>query len=136
MDSPWLPYIFIVFLLACSAFFSGTEIAFASVNKLRLKKCAERGERCNASLACSIRDHYTEALCTILIGNNLVNIASSSVVFERMDSRIKIMSTDIGRQLQEQIDDLMALLWAYRHGKIVEDRPNVPDEDRAINENM
>ena len=79
MDSPWLPYIFIVFLLACSAFFSGTEIAFASVNKLRLKKCAERGERCNASLACSIRDHYTEALCTILIGNNLVNIASSSV---------------------------------------------------------
>ena len=57
MDSPWLPYIFIVFLLACSAFFSGSEIAYASVNKLRLKKCAERGERCNASLACSIRDN-------------------------------------------------------------------------------
>ena len=49
------------------------------------------------------------------------DIASSSIVFERMESRIKIMSTDIGRQLQEQIDDLMALLWAYRHGKIVED---------------
>ena len=74
MDSPWLPYLFIVFLLACSAFFSGSEIAYASVNKLRLKKCAERGERRNASLACSIRDNYTEALCTILIGNNLVNI--------------------------------------------------------------
>ena len=79
MDSPWLPYIFIVFLLACSAFFSGSEIAYASVNKLRLKKCAERGERRNACLACSIRDNYGEALCTILIGNNLVNIASSSV---------------------------------------------------------
>ena len=49
------------------------------------------------------------------------DIASSSIVFERMESRIKIMSTDIGRQLQEQIDDLMALLWAYRNGKIVED---------------
>ena len=49
------------------------------------------------------------------------DIASSSMVFERMESRIKIMSTDIGRQLQEQIDDLMALLWAYRNGKIVED---------------
>ena len=49
------------------------------------------------------------------------DIASSSIVFERMESRIKIMSTDVGRQLQEQIDDLMALLWAYRHGKIVED---------------
>ena len=49
------------------------------------------------------------------------DITSSSIVFERMESRIKIMSTDNGRQLQEQIDDLMALLWAYRHGKIVED---------------
>lgn len=49
------------------------------------------------------------------------DIASSSIVFERMESRIKIMSTDVGRQLQEQIDDLMALLWAYRYGKIVED---------------
>ena len=49
------------------------------------------------------------------------DIASSTMIFERMESRIKIMSTDIGRQLQEQIDDLMALLWAYRHGKIVED---------------
>ncbi len=49
------------------------------------------------------------------------DIASSTIVFERMESRIKIMSTDVGRQLQEQIDDLMALLWAYRHGKIVED---------------
>ena len=53
------------------------------------------------------------------------DIASTSVVFERMDSRIKIMSTDIGRQLQEQIDDLMALLWAYRHGKIVEDHKSM-----------
>ena len=51
MDRPWLPYIFIVFLLACSAFFSGSEIAYASVNRLRLKKCAERGERRNAGLA-------------------------------------------------------------------------------------
>ena len=49
------------------------------------------------------------------------DIASTTMVFERMESRIKIMSTDIGRQIQEQIDDLMALLWAYRHGKIVED---------------
>lgn len=49
------------------------------------------------------------------------DIASTSVVFERLDSRMKIAGTDIGRQLQEQIDDLMALLWAYRSGEIVED---------------
>jgi len=49
------------------------------------------------------------------------DIASSSAVFERLESRMKIAGTDIGRQLQEQIDDLMALLWAYRSGAIVED---------------
>ena len=49
------------------------------------------------------------------------DIVSSSVVFERLESRMKIAGTDIGRQLQEQIDDLMALLGAYRSGEIAED---------------
>ena len=49
------------------------------------------------------------------------DIASTSQIFERMDNRQKIAETDIGRQLQEQIDDLMALLAAYRSGAIAED---------------
>ena len=49
------------------------------------------------------------------------DIASTSVVFERLESRLKIAGTDVGRQLQEQIDDLMALLLAYRSGAIAED---------------
>jgi fructose-1,6-bisphosphatase-3 len=48
------------------------------------------------------------------------DIASSSVVFERMEERIKIAQTDVGRQLQEQIRDLKDLLDAYRQGAIVE----------------
>ena len=48
------------------------------------------------------------------------DITSTSVVFERMESRQKIAQTDIGRQLQEQINDLMALLAAYRSGAIAE----------------
>ena len=49
------------------------------------------------------------------------DIASTSVVFERLESRLKIAGTDVGRQLQEQIDDLMALVQAFRSGEIVED---------------
>ncbi len=49
------------------------------------------------------------------------DIASSSVVFERLESRLKIAGTDVGRQLQEQIDDLTALVQAFRSGEIVED---------------
>ncbi len=71
-------YILIAFLLVGSAFFSSTEIAFASVNKTRLKRSAEEGV-VRAKWALEISEHYDKALCTILIGNNLVNIASSSV---------------------------------------------------------
>jgi len=73
-----MSYILIVFLLICSAFFSSTEIAYASANKSRLRRAAESGSR-NGKWALYISDHYDKALCTILIGNNLVNIASSSV---------------------------------------------------------
>ena len=48
------------------------------------------------------------------------DITSTSRVFERMDRRQKIAETDVGRALQEQIDDLLALLAAFRSGAIVE----------------
>lgn len=73
-----LPYIGIVICICFSAFFSGSEIAFASANTLRLKTEAESGSKSSA-LALYICDFYDKALCTILIGNNLVNIASSSL---------------------------------------------------------
>jgi len=78
MDSPYWPYVFILILIVLSAFFSGSEIAYASANRLRLKKAAESG-RSKEHAAFYIYEHYEGALSTILIGNNLVNIAASSV---------------------------------------------------------
>ena len=69
-----LPYIGIVICICFSAFFSGSEIAYASANTLRLKTAAENGSKSSA-LALYICNFYDKALCTILIGNNLVNIA-------------------------------------------------------------
>lgn len=71
-------YIAIVILLALSAFFSGSEMAFSSVNRLRLESAMENGSGA-AKMACYIYDHFDDALSAILIGNNLVNIASSSL---------------------------------------------------------
>ena len=48
------------------------------------------------------------------------DIVSNSNIFERRDDRQKIAETDIGRQLQEQIDNLLALVSAFRSGAIVE----------------
>lgn len=73
-----MPYLGIAVLIAFSAFFSGSEIAFASVNQSRLKKAADAGDR-RSQTAHLIGTRYEDALCTILIGNNLVNIAASSV---------------------------------------------------------
>jgi len=73
-----LPYLGIIVCIMFSAFFSGSEIAFASVNKVRLKKKAESGNP-YAKVALYISEHFDDALSTILIGNNLVNIAASSI---------------------------------------------------------
>ena len=73
-----MAYIAIVFLLMGSAFFSGSEIAYTSLNKLKLKKENEQPSRVQ-KLVNYIYNHYDHALSTILIGNNLVNIGATSV---------------------------------------------------------
>lgn len=72
-------YIVIVICLIFSAFFSGSEIAYASSNELRLKHKAEESKSLAARLAYKVYTKFSNALATILIGNNLVNIAASSV---------------------------------------------------------
>lgn len=69
----------IVVCLICSAFFSSSEIAFASSNDVRLKRAAEEKGTNASKLAYKIYNNYESALATILIGNNLVNIAAESV---------------------------------------------------------
>jgi len=71
-------YILIVLLLICSAFFSGTEIAYTSLSKLKVKKEGEQ-QTPTDKLVGFIYNHYDFALSTVLVGNNLVNIAATSV---------------------------------------------------------
>lgn len=71
----------IVAMLICiifSAYFSATETAFSSLNKTRLKVMAEKGNK-RAKLACDLSEKYDKLISTILIGNNIVNIAVSSI---------------------------------------------------------
>ena len=68
----------IIGLLLLSAFFSASEIAYSSINKVRLETMQD-GKNKRASLAYYVYTHYERALATILIGNNLVNIAASTL---------------------------------------------------------
>lgn len=74
-----LNYIIIVICLIGSAFFSASEIAYASSSEVRLRHAAEEKKSLAARLALKIHGDYDKALATILIGNNLVNIAAESV---------------------------------------------------------
>ncbi len=69
----------LVVLIGCSAFFSGSETAYSSANEFRLRKAAEEKPCKKHKFAYFIYENYSKTITAILIGNNLVNIASSSI---------------------------------------------------------
>ena len=71
----------IIMMAVCvllSGYFSATETAFSSLNKTRMKAMAENGSL-KAALALQLADNYDKLISTILIGNNIVNIAVASI---------------------------------------------------------
>ena len=68
----------LVVLVILSAYFSATETAFTSLNRIRLKSKADAGNR-RAALALRMVDQYDNLLSTILVGNNIVNLSASSL---------------------------------------------------------
>ena len=72
---------YVVGILICvvfSSFFSASETAFTTVNRIRLKTLAENGDS-GAALVLKVSENYDKMLTTILIGNNIVNIASATL---------------------------------------------------------
>ena len=68
----------LIILVAMSAFFSGTETAFTSFNKTRMKTLAQDGNK-RAKAVLDIEDKYEKFLSTILVGNNIVNITATTI---------------------------------------------------------
>ena len=78
--------IIIICCLICSAFFSASETAYSTLNKNRLKLMAEGGRK-GASRALKLYENYDSLLSSILVGNNIVNIALASaatILFVRL----------------------------------------------------
>ena len=68
----------LIVLIAFSAFFSASETAFSSLNQIRLKSRAEEGDA-SAARVLAMAEKYDKLLSSILIGNNIVNIAAASI---------------------------------------------------------
>lgn len=79
MDPQSITMIVALFLMvAFSAYFSATETAFTSLNRIRLKSKADAGDR-RAARTLALAEDYDRLLSTILIGNNIVNISASTL---------------------------------------------------------
>ena len=92
----WWAYVVIFVMICLSAYFSASEIAFNTANKMRLRKACECGS-CTAKVAYAICDKFTTSLSAILIGNNLANIAVSTcttlIVMNLFQNNVALAST-------------------------------------------
>ncbi|SFB91180.1 Hemolysin, contains CBS domains [Alkalibacterium subtropicum] len=70
--------IILVILVLLSAYFSSSETAFTSANRIRLRNEAEKGDK-RSQLTLKLAENFDAVLSTILIGNNIVNIAMSAI---------------------------------------------------------
>ena len=92
----WWAYVVIFVMICLSAYFSASEIAFNSANKMRLRRASESGSF-TARVAYRICDKFTTSLSAILIGNNLANIAVSTcttlIVMNLFKNNVALAST-------------------------------------------
>ncbi|MFR4351678.1 MAG: HlyC/CorC family transporter [Roseburia sp.] len=107
MGSDTLSLIIILFCIIMSAYFSATETAFSSLNRIRVKNMAEKGDR-KAALVLSIADNYDSMLSTILIGNNIVNIASASLATVLF---VKMLGEDAGASMSTIVTTVVVLIF-------------------------
>ena len=73
-----IQYVILLTLVLLSAFFSSAETAFLTVNRVKMRTLEEEGNK-RAATVNKILDNYSKMISTILIGNNIVNIAASAL---------------------------------------------------------
>lgn len=107
MESDSVSLIIIVVCIIMSAYFSATETAFSSLNRIRVKNLAEKGNK-KAKLVMKLSDDYDSLLSTILIGNNIVNIASASLATVLF---VKMLGEDAGPSVSTAVTTIVVLIF-------------------------
>ncbi len=90
-----------------SAYFSATETAFNTLNLTKTKTAAERGDK-TAQLILKLLDDYNRLITTILVGNNIVNIALSSMATVLF---IKLLGGEIGATVSTAVITVVVLIF-------------------------
>ena len=107
MEEQSISLIIIIGCIIMSAYFSATETAFSSLNRIRIKNMAEKGNK-RAGLVLKLSENYDGLLSTILIGNNIVNIASAAlatVIF------VKLLGDEAGASISTVVTTIVVLIF-------------------------
>lgn len=107
MSSNTVSLILIVVCVILSAYFSATETAFSSLNRIRVKNMAEKGNK-KAALVIRLSENYDKLLSTILIGNNIVNIASASLATVLF---VRALGEDAGASISTVVTTVVVLIF-------------------------
>ena len=107
MDGDSWNLIIILFCIVMSAYFSATETAFSTANKVRLKSMADKGNK-RASEVLVMLDNYDSMISSILIGNNLVNILLASLATLIF---VNIFGEDKGPSISTTITTIAVLIF-------------------------
>ena len=109
-----------VICVILSGYFSATETAFSALNKTRLKALVESGNK-KAKLTLKLSDNYDKLISTILIGNNIVNIAVASIGTLLF---VKLYGEDLGPTLSTIVVTVVVLIFGEITPKsIAKDHP-------------
>lgn len=108
MQGDTITLIIIVLCVVMSAYFSATETAFSSLNRIRIKNLADKGNK-RAALVANLSDKYDSMLSTILIGNNIVNIGCSSLATVLC---LKWLGEDIGPSVSTIATTVVVLIFS------------------------
>ena len=101
-------WIALILCIALSAFFSASEMAFSALNKVRLKT-VEGPRKVRAQLVLDLLDRYDSLLTTVLIGNNIVNIAGTAIATLLFTTRILPGREDLAATVSSAVMTVLVL---------------------------
>lgn len=107
MNDDTVSILLIVACVVMSGYFSATETAFSSLNRIRVKNMAEKGDS-RAELVLRMSENYDSLLSTILIGNNIVNIACASMATLLF---AKWLGNDVGPSVSTAVTTVVVLIF-------------------------
>ena len=114
--------------LVLSAYFSATETAFSTMNRTRMKTLAEDNKR--AKLALELSEKYDKLITTILIGNNIVNIALSSIATLFFVDLLKNIDTNTAATVSTAVVTVAVLIFGEVTPKSI--AKDIPEKIRNV----